>query len=325
MCSHPNGTVDKPWNPCLFPWNGCFCRGTAVFCRGSGYRKKPLNYAPNFGGAKVKWKQAKKGGKRGCIKRENKPSLPINRVCQNSWKINRLWKVREYLYPWNCCPVGFLEMLGKVGLVSERYHPTHPTHPTHRAHVYKWCVRLVCVQVQGTLSSHPTHPPRAWIQVMCSASMCASARYVIIPPPHPTHPVHGYKWCVRLVCVQVQGTLSSHPPHPPHPPRAWVQVILMRPSDPNFWSQVTAKCGHKWPRALWRFCWPCQRMWRFVVVSDRTLWSQVTQILFFCLWSQVTGFCGRKWPPCRHGRHGWWWTVTVSERKYRPSSIQKML
>ena len=94
---------------------------------------------------------------------------------------------------------------------------------------------------------HPPHPPRAWIQVMCSSSMCASARYVIIPPPHP-----------------------------PHPPRAWVQVILMRPSDPNFWSQVTAKCGHKWPRALWRFCWPCQRMWRFVVASDRILWSQVT-------------------------------------------------
>ena len=33
------------------------------------------------------------------IKRENKPSLPISRVCQNSWKINRLWKVRENLYP----------------------------------------------------------------------------------------------------------------------------------------------------------------------------------------------------------------------------------
>ena len=253
-----------------------FCRGTAVFCLGSGYRKKPLNYAPNFGSTKVKWKQAKKRWKTGVhIRRENKLSLPINRVCQNSWKINRLWKVRENLYPWNCCPVGFLEMLGKVGLVSERYHPTHPTHPshpTHRAWVQVVCSACMCASARHVIiPPHPSHPPRAWIQVMCLACMCASARYVIIPPPHP-----------------------------PHPPRAWVQVILMRPSDPNFWSQVTAKCGHKWPRALWRFCWPRQRMW-FVVVSDRTLWSQVTQILFFCLWSQVTGFCGRKWPPCLWG------------------------
>ena len=156
-----------------------------------------------------------------------------------------------------------------------------------------------------TVSSHPPHPPhppRTWVQVMCSAGMCASARHVIIPPDptHPTHPVHGNKWCVRLVIMCASASYVIIPPHhPPHPPRAWVQVILMRPSDPNFWSQVTVKCGHKWPRALWRFCWPCQRMWRFVVVSDRTLWSQVTQILFFCLWSQVTGFCGRKWPPCR--------------------------
>ena len=189
----------------------------------------------------------------------------------------------ENFYPWNCCPVGFLEMLGKVGLVSERYHPTHPTHPTHRARGYKWCVRLVCVQVQGMLSSHPTppapHPPRAWEQVMCSASnyVCKrKLRYHPAPPPTPPTPCMG----------------TSDP--------------IMRPSDPNFWSQVTVKCGHKWPRALWRFCWPCQRMWRFVVVSDRTLWSQVTQILFLCLWSQVTGFCGRKWPPCRLQ---WLWSV----------------
>ena len=132
----------------------------------------------------------------------------------------------ENVYPWNSCPVGFLEMLGKIGLVSELYHPN-------------------------------------------SASMCASARYVIIPPPHP-----------------------------PHPPRAWVQVILTRPSDPIF--------GRKWPRTVVTsdrvhfggfvalsanvtFCG--RKRPHFVVTSDPNP--------VFCLWSQVTGFCGRKWPPCR--------------------------
>jgi len=36
----------------------------------------------------------KRWKKRVHIKRENKPSLAINGLCQNSWKINRLWKVR---------------------------------------------------------------------------------------------------------------------------------------------------------------------------------------------------------------------------------------
>ena len=43
--SHPNGTVDKPWNPCVFPWNGCFCTlATKVFLPWkSGHPEKPLN------------------------------------------------------------------------------------------------------------------------------------------------------------------------------------------------------------------------------------------------------------------------------------------
>ena len=98
----------------------------------------------------------------------------------------------------------------------------------------------------------------------------------------------------------------------------------MRPSDPNFWSQVTAKCGHKWPRALWRFCWPCQRMWRFVVVSDGTLWSQVAQILFFCLWSQVTGFCGRKWPPCLLAGCCWEVYATRADPKESLTSLRQV-
>ena len=71
---------------------------------------------------------------------------------------------------------------------------------------------------------HPPNPPHPCIQVMCSASVCASARYVIIPPhpTHPTHPTHEYKWCVRLVCVQVQGTWSSHPSPPQIDPKGCV-------------------------------------------------------------------------------------------------------
>ena len=48
-------------------------------------------------------------------------------------------------------------------------------------------------------------------------SMCASPRYVIIPPPltHPTHPTYPNQ--IRMVvCAQVQGMLPSHP-HPPQP------------------------------------------------------------------------------------------------------------
>ena len=50
-CSHPNETVDKPWNPVYFRRTDVYCCGRADFCRGSGYPKKPLNYAPNFGSA----------------------------------------------------------------------------------------------------------------------------------------------------------------------------------------------------------------------------------------------------------------------------------
>ena len=89
------------------------------------------------------------------------------------------------------------------------------------------CSASVCASARYVNIPHPPHPPNPphpWIQVMCSASVCASARYVIIPPhpTHPTHPTHEYKWCVRLVCVQVQGTWSSHPSPPQIDPKGCV-------------------------------------------------------------------------------------------------------
>ena len=152
MCSHPNGTVDKPWNPCLFPWNGCFLPWNGCFLPWIGLPLKITKLCPKLREYKSEVETGEKRWKKGVhIKRKNKPS-----------------------------PEGEGESL-PLKLVFERYHPTHPSQPTHRAHGYKWCVRLVCVQVQGTLSSHPTHP-------VCSASMCASARHVIIPPPTPPTP-----------------------------------------------------------------------------------------------------------------------------------------
>ena len=116
-------------------------------------------------------------------------------------------------------------------------------------------------------------------------------------PPHPpyTHPAHGYKWCIRLVCVQVQGTLSSHPPPTPPTPcmgtsdpneAKWSQFLVA--SDRELWSQVTACtvevllalsanvtfCGRKWPHFV--VTSDPNPVFLFVVASDRILWSQVT-------------------------------------------------
>ena len=141
---------------------------------------------------------------------------------------------------------------------KEHYHPTPSItqHPT-------------CVQLEGTLSSHPIHyaasnmcasarnviiPPTPPHPIHYVASnMCATGRNIIIPPHplrsiqhvckckeryHPTHPTpphptpphplrsiqHVCNWKEHYhptpsitqhpTCVQVQGTLSSHPPHP---------------------------------------------------------------------------------------------------------------
>ena len=47
----------KPWTNCgtpvFFPWNGCLFQWNGCFLPGSGYPKKPLNYAPNFGSAYI--------------------------------------------------------------------------------------------------------------------------------------------------------------------------------------------------------------------------------------------------------------------------------
>ena len=87
---------------------------------------------------------------------------------------------------------------------------------------------IICVQVQGTLSSpHPTqtscvafnmctsakisspHPT----QTSCVAfNMCTSARNVIIPPPHP--PQTSCK--AFNMCTSARNVIIP-PPHPPHP------------------------------------------------------------------------------------------------------------
>ena len=50
-----------------------------------GTLKNAKLQAPNFGSAYLKWKK---------VKKKNKPSSLINLLCQNSCKINRLWKSR---------------------------------------------------------------------------------------------------------------------------------------------------------------------------------------------------------------------------------------
>ena len=69
---------------------------------------------------------------------------------------------------------------------------SHPTHPTHPVHGYKW---------------------------LCSASMCASARNIIIPPPPPTPP------------TPCMGTSDPNE-------AKWFQFLVA--SDREVWSQVTA-------------------------------------------------------------------------------------
>ena len=88
--------MDKPWNPCLFPWNGCLLPWNGwFFAVDWGTLKNAKLQAPNFGSAYLKWKKVKNTTKWWCTKkRENKPSSLINRLCQNSCKINRLWKSR---------------------------------------------------------------------------------------------------------------------------------------------------------------------------------------------------------------------------------------
>ena len=60
---------------------------------------------------------------------------------------------------------------------------------------------------------NPPHPPNHPTHPTCIGRMYASPRYVIIPPPptHPTHPTYPNR--IRMVvCMQVQGMLSSPPP-----------------------------------------------------------------------------------------------------------------
>ena len=85
-------TMDKPWTNRGTP---VYFHGTDVYCRGLGYPEKRKITGPKL------WEclfEVEKGEKNYQVvvhkKRENKPSSPINRLCQNSCKINRLWKSR---------------------------------------------------------------------------------------------------------------------------------------------------------------------------------------------------------------------------------------
>ena len=112
-------------------------------------------------------------------------------------------------------PIQIISVRSYVCKSKVRYHhpphhpPTHPTHPTYPNQIRT----VVCVQVQGTLSSPPPHPPTpqpiqpiqiesVWSYV-CKSKVCHHH-----PPTHPTYPNR-----IRMVvCMQVQGMLSSPPP-----------------------------------------------------------------------------------------------------------------
>ena len=68
--------------------------------------------------------------------------------------------------------------------------PSYPPHPSQQI----CSLPVVCMQVQGMLSSHP---------------------------PHPSHPSQLIR---RPECVLAQGTLSSHPPQPLHPAHPMVSL-----------------------------------------------------------------------------------------------------
>ena len=95
-------TMDKPWTnrgtPVYFHGTDVYCRGTAVFCRGLGYPEKREITGPKLWECLFEVEKGEKTTKWWCTKkRENKPSSLINRLCQNSCKINRLWKSRDYI------------------------------------------------------------------------------------------------------------------------------------------------------------------------------------------------------------------------------------
>ena len=81
--------------------------------------------------------------------------------------------------------------------------------------------------------------------------------------------VHGTKFCIFGISVCEK----------------WLRYATFNNGNllPTSWAFHST-----YPASWWGFRWPCQRKSRLVVVNDRTLWSQVTQIRFFCLWSQVT-------------------------------------
>ena len=74
-------------------------------------------------------------------KRENKPSSPINRLCQNSCKINRLWKSRVKLVGCKWFSFRRLLMAGRSTVFSQTNAPLHSVFScidTILAHFHVW-------------------------------------------------------------------------------------------------------------------------------------------------------------------------------------------
>ena len=178
----------------------------------------------------------------------------------------------ENLYPWNCCPVGFLEMLGN-GLVSERPHPPHPPRAWVQGDVFGWYVCKCKARYHPTPPTPPTPCMGTSDVFRCSASnyVCKrKLRYHPTPPPTPPTPCIG----------------TSDPNE-----AKWSQFLVA--SDREVWSQVTACtvevllalsanvtfCGRKWPHFV--VTSDPNPVFLFVVASDRILWSQVTAMPHF--------------------------------------------
>ena len=91
---------------------------------------------------------------------------------------------------------------------------SHPPHPTTR--------RLVCLQVQGTISSHPPHPTHPTHPTTSVDYYVCKSKYVTIPPTHPTLPTHHPH---SSMCASPRNVII--PPTPPTPPKKCVHVQVM--------------------------------------------------------------------------------------------------
>ena len=131
------------------------------------------------------------------------------------------------------------------------YHPPQPTPPTQPTQPIQ-PVLGGCMQVQGMLPSPPTQPIQP-IQIKSVRSYVCKSKVCHHPPPPPTHPTHPtYPNRIRMVvCMQVQGMLSSPPPLNEaqvreKPRRKW----YMRGASESE-AQVRKNARRKWESCHW--------------------------------------------------------------------------